>query len=137
MSTWEILFEAGFAYYRDLERRTLARALADRPRGVLVLGDATLVDDANRRAVVGETTLVALERDLANCYWRLKTLERSTEPSERAWHPLFPDPLTSIDQVRPFFQERHAALAAARHSIPLAGRPVGDAVRRVMAILST
>lgn len=134
MSIWEMISTEGLLYYRDLERRVLARALADRPHGVLVLGDGTLLHEANRRAVHTETTLVALERDLSNCYWRFLS-QQTREPGMPFWHPLFPDPLTSIRQVRPFYQERQPTLQGAAHTIAFAGYTVGDVVRRLLDLL--
>lgn len=136
MSIWEMISAEGPLYFRHLERESLARALADRPFGILVLGDGTLLHEADRRRVAAETTLVALERDLPNCYWRFQALARREPEASPFWHPLFPDPLTSIDQVRPFYQERQPTLAAARHSYALAGGSLGGVVRRLVDLLS-
>ena len=136
MSIWELISTEGPLYFRHLERETLSRALADRPHGILVLGDGTLLHEADRRTVAAETTLVALERDLPNCYWRFQALARKDPSSDALWHPLFPDPLTSIDQVRPFYQERQPTLAAARHSYALAGESLGGVVNRLVGLLS-
>lgn len=134
-SLWELIFQEGTRDFRELERRCLARALLERPYGVLVLGDGTLIDESSRRSVAESTRLVALQRDLPNCYWRLQTLQR--QRSQSAWHPFYPEHLESIDQVRPFFQERQPTLAAARHVIPLAGRSTYQVVQRLMALVST
>ena len=132
-SVWEVILEEGAASYRLFENQCLDRALADRPYGVLVLGDGTLLDDENRRLVADQTTLVALERDLPNCYWRLQTIQQ--EQNRTAWHPMFPDPLTSLDQVRPFFQQRQPTLGVAHHALPMAGQSVGETVQRLMELL--
>lgn len=133
-SVWELVFQEGGREFRELERRCLARALLERPCGVLVLGDGTLLDESSRRSVAAATRLVALERDLPNCYWRLQTLQR--ERSQRCWHPFYPELLQSIDQVRPFYQERQPTLAAARHTIPLAGRSSYEVLRRLMELVA-
>jgi shikimate kinase len=123
----------GVERYRELERQALTQALAEGPYGILTLGDATLLDDSNLRAVTGGSVLVALERDLANCYWRFQALK--DELPESAWHPFFAEPLRSIEQVRPFYRERHGALASAHHTVELEGRPLGEMVEVLAGLL--
>jgi shikimate kinase len=133
-SVWEIVFHDGPRRFRELERRCLAQALFEKPGAVLVLGDGTLLDEASRQSVAAATRLVALQRDLPNCYWRLQTLQRRR--AQTCWHPFFPELLQSIDQVRPFYQERQPTLAAARHAVQLAGRPTYEVVRQLMELIA-
>lgn len=66
----------GEAALRALEGPTLARALADRPAGVLVLDDATLLDRGNLRRVQQESTLVYVHRPFEALARRIRSDRR-------------------------------------------------------------
>lgn len=49
---------------RALEREAVGRALRDRPLGILVLGDASLLDEPIRAQLLKQATVVYIARDL-------------------------------------------------------------------------
>lgn len=133
-SIWQLIWSEREERYRQLEREHMRRALRDRPFGILTIGDAALADPFNRRLLLAETHLVALNLDLANCYWRLKSL-RSAELD--GWHPLFPGPLLHIDQVKPFFLAREPAMREARLNVDQVGKSLGAVVEDLHVILES
>lgn len=60
----ELVLMSGEPALRALEDELLPKALAERPAGVLMLGDATLVRAENRKAVLEGGTLVYLRAQL-------------------------------------------------------------------------
>lgn len=138
-SLWELVLRDGPERYRKLESEVLASALLDRPFGIIALGDGTLLSRENRRQLRRQATLIALERDLANCYWRLRSFHAESPPGvpKNAWHPLDWSPLTSIDQLRPFLEERRPALQGADLVVDLAGRSARRVTAEVRAFLDT
>lgn len=138
MSSREMVAFRGLEYYRELEEQALARALADRPYGILVLGDGTLLDNRSRRRVLKETTLVALERDLPQCFQRFQALQQmfqERDPESYSWHPLFQEPLSYVQQIQSFYEERRPTLTKAAHKIPLHDRKLKQAVEQVLDLL--
>jgi hypothetical protein len=138
-SLWELVLRHGPDRYRKLESEVLAAVLLDRPFGIIALGDGTLLAKENRQRLRREATVIALERDLANCYWRLRSFHAGAPPGvpPNAWHPLDWSPLTSIDQLRPYFEERLTALDGADYTVVLAGRSARRAFPEVHAFLET
>lgn len=118
-SVWDLLWQEGETRYRTLEREILTRELAARPLGVLVLGDGTLIDPRLRQQVLREATLLHLDLDLANCYWRLKA---NLADDAEHWHPLYPGPLDSLEQLQPFYDRRQQSFEKADHRIELRGK---------------
>ena len=123
-SVWRLIWEKGEKHYRKLERRHLYRSLSARPFGVLSLGDGALMHPGTRAKVSSFCHLVALDRDLAGCYWHL----RSTEQADMDfWHPLFPGRLQSYNQVRPFFDARRPGIESAAETVSMVGRSPSSA----------
>lgn len=122
-STWKLARLEGVASYRRREQIALERALDDRPFGIVVLGDGTLIEPANRRLVDLRTHLVIIDYDDAGCYWRLS---RGDAGPDEAWHPFHPEPLGSIDQVRPFAEARREGLRGGDLRLPTEGRRLAD-----------
>jgi shikimate kinase len=131
-SVWELIWSEGEERYRRLESRHLTGLLAERPYGIVSLGDGALIDAANRELVLAEASLVVLDLDLPNCYWRLKS---SPLGDRDAWHPLHPQPLRGIEELRPFFELREPGFAGAHHRIEVRGKRRAEIVAAVLALL--
>ncbi|MEM6457688.1 MAG: shikimate kinase [Acidobacteriota bacterium] len=128
-SVERLITEQGVDRYRTFERELLARHLVATPPGILTLGDGTLLEADSRQRVASSGRLIVLEHDLANFYWRLIGIKQAREAEEAAparhagWHVLNPEPLTRIEQLRPFFQARVDAWAdtGPAHAVPIVG----------------
>jgi shikimate kinase len=71
MSRARILLEQGRSALRRLEADALRRALASKPSGIVVLGDAALLDPDSRQLVREDSHLVYIERPLAVLHQRV------------------------------------------------------------------
>lgn len=111
-----LVADLGEAEVRRAEAKALERAVGSRPCGVITLGDGALLDPESLRLAVGRTTLIALALDLEAFFWRL----RSSPPRDIQGEP-YPRP-EKIGDVRVFHEQRAAALGAAHHRLPAAGR---------------
>lgn len=131
-SVWNLIWRDGEERYRELERRHVEKALSEKPRGLIALGDGALVDPETRRRVLAEADLVLLDLDLPNLYWRLKA---GPNASMDFWHPLHAGPLERLEQVRPFYDARRPALEEAPHKVELLGRDRGAVVDRVVELV--
>ncbi|MEM8963055.1 MAG: shikimate kinase [Acidobacteriota bacterium] len=131
-TVWELIQNDGEQRYRAMERELLPLSLRDRPAGVLVLGDGTLLDPANRRLLGDASHLVYLELDLADTYWRFQP--RDATIASR-WHPLFPGPLLSLDQIRPFFDHRQPALSDSPHTVDFTRRNNRDVTAELQSLI--
>lgn len=118
-SLWDLVSLRGEPALRELEREVLQQTLRARPAGIIALGDGTLLDTANKEAVLEEATLVLLDMDLATTYWHIR---RHEEAHGRLWNPFLPSPITGIDQLRPVFQRLEPSLRDAHWVLPAAGR---------------
>lgn len=107
----KILLEEGERAYREVEELCLGRALRDEPYGLVALGDGGLLKAASLQRVLGQGRLVVLDLDLPNLYWRAQNLARTNETSD--WHPLYEGSPTSVDEIRPFYQERRSGFERA------------------------
>jgi shikimate kinase len=123
MSIRHLLSTRGEAAYRDAERRSLERCLADRPFGILTLGDGALVDDESRRRVAAETHLLALDLEMARYYWQLTSLP---DAAASPFHWLHGGPPSRFEDVRPYYEKRRPGMDAAAHRLELAGRSESD-----------
>lgn len=132
-SVWELIWTEGEERYRSLERDHLGRLLAARPLSILTLGDGTLIDEGNRRRVLDNAYLVALDLDLPNCYWRIK---RGPLGQKEYWHPLYAGPIERFEQIRPFHELRRPGLAEAHHHIDLRGLKRNEVVGQLMQLVS-
>lgn len=131
-SVWELIWNDGEPRYRQLEQKHLIRLLAEKPRGIITLGDGALIDEANRERVLAQACLVVLDLDLPNCYWRIQ----STSLGEKDfWHPLHAGPVERFEQVRPFYELREPGFTQAHHRIELRGKSRGQVVEDLMTIL--
>ncbi|MDY7094037.1 MAG: shikimate kinase [Acidobacteriota bacterium] len=118
-SLWDLVTLRGEPALRELERKVLLQTLRARPAGIIALGDGTLLDADNKRAVLESTTLVHLEMDLAANYWHIR---RHEEEHGRFWNPFLPSPITRIEELRPVFQQLEPSLRDAHWVLPAAGR---------------
>ncbi len=131
-SVWELIWYEGESRYRRLEKKYLGRLLAEKPRGILTLGDGALIDEASRRQVLEQACLVVLDLDLPNCYWRIK----STDLGEKDfWHPLHAGPVERFEQIRPFYEQRRPGFAQAHHRIEMPGKGRHEVVESRMKIV--
>ncbi|MEM7355902.1 MAG: shikimate kinase [Acidobacteriota bacterium] len=131
-SIQELLREQGEERYRALECRWLGRLLGESPPGIITLGDGALIDAANRKQVLRNAELVALDLDLPNCYWRVQ--QNQTDDSAD-WHPLYPGPILSWEQIRPFHELRRPGFAEAHHRIDIRGKARAELVEQLMGLL--
>ncbi|MEM9553006.1 MAG: shikimate kinase [Acidobacteriota bacterium] len=133
-SIWHLIWTETEAQYRNLERRELERALSARPFSILTLGDGALLDPVNRKRLLEQTHLVALDLDLANTYWRLQAGDTADKDF---WHPLHSGPLERVEQVKPYFDIRQTALDVAHHRIDLRGKTKSAAVSALQDLLES
>ena len=127
-SSWRLIWEEGETRYRKLERAHLYRTLASRPFGVVSLGDGALIHPGTRAKVASFCHLVGLERDLASCYWHLRSTERAEMDH---WHPLHAGRLSSFEQLRPFFEARRPGIEAAAETISMVGSSPSAAAQQL------
>ncbi len=131
-SLWEFVATDGEMAYRELESEVLARLLRGRPSSIISLGDGTLLSPENRRLATSQADLALLDRDLGQCYWKFQ--QRSPN-RPGAWHPLHPEPLVSIDQVRSFFAIRRQSFSVIDRRVDLRGRSRRQVVEALIALL--
>lgn len=131
-SVAQLLSEKGEPAYRQLEGERLESALRDRPPGILILGDGTLLDDANLSRVRERASLVALDLDLPGLFWQVRRL--SADPVAGSWHPVWPTP-DRLDDLRPFYDRRRGLFAEADFLVDVRGLGPGGAARRVMELV--
>lgn len=131
-STWNLLADHGEAHYRRLEKHHLHRLLDAHPRQIITLGDGTLMASANRRKVLEDADLVVLDLDLASCFWRIW---KGSSTTAKPWHPLYPEPVEQMEQVRPFHDLRRRGFATAKHRIDVSQRRRGEVVEQLIEIL--
>lgn len=113
----QLVDERGEAEYRRLERDMIETVLASPQHCVLSVGDGALIDAELRSKVAAQSHLVALRRNLSDCFEHFKA---RSEGSDR-WHPLFSGALDSQDQLDYFYQARSTSLDAAAESVDLRG----------------
>lgn len=130
-SVWRLVAEDGEGAYRAWEERVLPGLLADRPHGLITLGDGVLTSRASRERVREQATLVLLEIDAAGCYWRLRGRPRANP----AWHPTRPEPLERIAQMEAFWEERWPGFEDADHRVRLAGRDMAEVVDEIYGLI--
>ena len=96
----------GVAEYRRIEAKCLLRVLQEKPSGLIALGDGGLLDRDSLERVREQTRLVVLDFDLANLYWRAQHL--SQRRGIESWHLLYDAAPSSVDDLRPFYDERRS-----------------------------
>lgn len=131
-SVWDLIWQRGEDDYRRLERQHIERALAARPFTMVSVGDGALIDEGLRANILDASHLIVLDVDLANCFWRIKGMDRAATDY---WHPLHAGPLERIEQVRPFYQRRRPGLDAAAHRLPLGGSSAHRAVDALVGLV--
>lgn len=113
----QLVLEEGESAYRRTEADCLAKVLQQRPYGVVALADQ---DGTWRREEESheqdEHTLVILDFELANLYWRIQTTGRERQASQ--WHPLYEGMPKSVSDLRPFWSAWQGAQPAAGLRIP-------------------
>ena len=80
----EIFEQFGEAYFRDGERRVIAR-LIEEGHGVIATGGGAFVDDATRRLILDRTIAVWIDCDVATLVQR--TARRDTRPLLKNGNP--------------------------------------------------
>lgn len=130
-SLWQLAADAGVAAYRRLEAEAVRHELRSSPPGLVALGDGTLLDPELRREILDAVDLVALEMDLATCFWRLHVRQEEST----GWHPFHPEPLSSLEQVRPYYERRRPGLDAAPHQVALDGQDLTVTSDRLNALI--
>lgn len=101
----------GVPEYRNIEARCLIRVLREKPFGLIALGDGGLLCRDNLQRVHDQAHLVVLDFDLANLYWRIQRLSQQRDSAR--WHPLFEALPASVNDLRPFYDERRSGFEVA------------------------
>ncbi|MGL5866027.1 MAG: shikimate kinase [Dermatophilaceae bacterium] len=121
----DLFVEEGEAFFRDLERAEVARALAAEP-GVVALGGGAPVDPLTAEALRGHT-VVFLDVGIADAAPRVG-FDRSR-------------PLLAVNPraswVRLMAERRPRYEAVATHAVDTAGRDADDVAREVAALVGT
>lgn len=115
-----ILVLEGEETLRQLEAEAVDHLLRDRPFGIVVLGDGTLLSRAVRLELLRDTSMVSLELSLEGCYDRCR--HRWLESGKAFWHPLFPEALVEPAQVEAFWRPRMEAMAQSPYRLPQPAR---------------
>jgi shikimate kinase len=101
MSISEIFAEFGEAYFRDGERRVIAR-LIEEGRSVIATGGGAFVNDETRRLILAEAIAVWIDADIATLVER--TSRRNTRPLLEQGDPK--DILTQLHAERqPYYSQ--------------------------------
>jgi shikimate kinase len=126
----ELVRLEGETRYRQLESECLERELRDTPAGIVSLGDGALMQARNLDQVRSRATIVLLNLDLANLYWRIRS--RVNADPEVPWHPLHPTLPASLDDLRPYYDRRKAGFEIASYRIEVRGLSPEGAARSVL-----
>ena len=108
-SVWDLVDDQGLAAYRQLQTQLLPQTLSGIPPGIVILGEGALLEDNNRHQVLAGTSLVYLTLEPTAAYWLL----RQRWQGGRRPHPLLPQPLEQMSQLRPFFAQCTPGVEAA------------------------
>lgn len=122
MSRATFIRQRGEAAWRAAEAEALGRALADRPPGVLVLGDGALLDRRSLHRVREETTLVYIHRPM-------EVVEARVRASRRDRPEL--DGVRDAADLRAMLRERAAGYAAAALRVDAGDRAALPVAREV------
>lgn len=135
MEIGRLVLEQGEAAYRQVESHCLLRVLAQRPFGLIALGDGGLLRPENVAHVQNVGQLVVFDFELANLFWRVQRLARRLDPTR--WHPLFAGVPENLAQIRPYYQERREAFDKAGTRIHADTLSAADACRVLMDCITT
>jgi len=98
----QLVLEEGEGAYRSAEAGCLATVLDERPTGLIALADQDhLWIGADQAHQPSDWTVVILDFELPNLYWRIQSTARDRETSH--WHPLFEGIPESVSDLRPFW----------------------------------
>jgi shikimate kinase len=115
-----VYLREGEGRLRALERGAVQRALRDRPFGILVLGDGTLLDDETRELLRKNTTLVYLRRNLSTLFQQVRTDLLQSPGCYPAWMmspPADEDALAPLfERCRPGYESAHVTIDAGTRS---------------------
>lgn len=126
----QLVLEEGERAYRNQEAECLASVLLQRPSGVIALADQEETwEGTDKSPEPGDYTLVILDFELANLYWRIQKTGREREATE--WHPLFEGMPTSIRDIGPFWSAWQSAQPESGLRIPADTLTVAQASQRL------
>ena len=125
-SLWSLVRERGAAALRVVEEELLSRALESQPSGLIVVGESALMQSDLRAQIQQRAGLVFFRLPAAACYW---SLCRQTEERDGILgHPLLPDRLTDVADLRPLMAGLQPAVIAADRVVDLEHRGVHETV---------
>ena len=133
-SLYALLSDRGAEVLEQAESRMTEKALGSPPPGIIVLGDAALAQPTNLERALTRGFVVYFKQSLSNVYWELR---RQAQVRGGLNLPHLPQPLETVDQLRPLFELRKAAYQRAHHTIDMAETGVEGAVRQLMKALPT
>jgi shikimate kinase len=116
--------------YRRIEAACLARAVRERPAGIVALSDGGLILEESRELVASQTDLVVLHLDLPNLFWRIQHL--TLQQRAASWSPEFVQLPRRPDDLRPFYSQRRKTMAGAVQRIDANGRKTSEIVNRLI-----
>ena len=120
----EIFEQFGEAYFRDGERRVIAR-LIEEGHGVIATGGGAFVDDATRRLILDRTIAVWIDCDVATLVQR--TARRDTRPLLKNGNPH--DILTRLAKERaPFYAQAPIRVTSENGPHDLTARRIIEAI---------
>lgn len=135
MSRSQLVLEQGRAALDALEAELIDRATAQRPPGLIVLGDGALLSPAAQQKLSQETTLVYIKRPLGILFQEVRgQLQRG----QRSWPEFALAPPDGIEELRDLFEARRPGYE--RAAITLDGfdhhpRKVADALIERLGLL--
>ena len=95
------------------------------PCGLLIVGEGTLAQAANRRRIRESASLVYLSSAPSAAYWQVR--QQISERGPR-YHPHVPQPLTHFDVLRPLIEALDQAREDANLVLAVDNRSVQDVV---------
>jgi shikimate kinase len=119
-SVSQLVLEAGSCEYRHVEQDVLTQALADRPYGVIALGEGALLHPGNLEAIRASACTVYLQWPLADLARNIRR-ELDQRPGRWPWFMQRGSVVTALG-IQPMLQEREDAYRLAEHTIACAGR---------------
>jgi shikimate kinase len=133
-SAEQIVLAQGEAVLLSCEVDALERALTDRPYGLMALSDGVLTRCGAIDQLKGSAALVALDLDLPNLFWRLRSATKAAgagQPTTTAAYDPLAGPFERIEDLRPYVQMRYPAIEAAGHRLVMRGRSVEQLSREL------
>ena len=124
-SLWDFMQSEGEHVLRQKEFEHLDRALLAEPCGLLIVGEGTLAQPANRRRIRESASLVYLSSAPSAAYWQVR--QQISERGPR-YHPHVPQPLTHFDVLRPLIEALDQARGDANLVLSVDNRSVQDVV---------